>query len=779
LAGRQAAARRVLVVVGAALGSGRWLAEQVLSKSEWDHAYLIDSDRSRTALEDIAWSFDCDLTFGRSVQSNAGLEFVFAAGAASAAGAPIAPDDDVTVCIAVPPAVLQPVARALHEVVPAPAAVLVSVAGMVNSLSVALETGWPADVVTGVHALNDSSAPSAFGQTVYVVPAGAHADPRVRSLVEAAGAVLKVGTAEEHDRTMSVVQALTHRHLIAFADAVGASGLDIEEDLWLARTPLFEALLGLAVRVLEPRQQAMISVIQEALAAPEHTRALEEALMSVPPDAPKPTDTGHWIQEVRSQFSGTFFDSLRSVAAQTIGSTQRVRTELAEIRAGGGLVGLARSGSPERIHVGRIVELSSTAVEIEELLVGPKGEAALLEGAGIANAARIGVTKKPARSVLSLGHITVLSAAELDVVLDAWLARIVRDVRFLVPESISGAGVLQAVQEMDGISEAVLVDEVVRTGQRSVVVRIGIRADRSVEASIEQIRDHIGSVYRWPLGVSRRFTSSSTRGVVYLGPAGTFSETAAAQLASRLGPDAAIADVPGFDEVLDAVADGAVGVIPLSSSASGLVTRAVRALLSTPTSIVAGGVIDVSVRFDAYAPEGQTLDGLRGSVVYSHPQGLAQCQGFVRRLKLRAIETASTAAALEHVASSPTPAVALAGEGKGGFHGLHVLEREVDDLSGSITRFLVIGAPGDFGELEGGSVPTLRSVWIGSRVADALPLLGAGGAGLDELLTDAEGNFALISSREFPAEPALKGVRYLGSLPWSPRTPIVRPRPPA
>ncbi|MEU1970744.1 prephenate dehydratase domain-containing protein [Microbacterium sp. NPDC019599] len=776
----QGTPRRVLVVVGAALGSGRWLAEHVLSRAEWDHAYLIDSDRSRTGLRDLEWSFDCRLSFGQSIETADGLSLSFeldpGATSRSAQRSFPADSDDVTICIAVPPSALPQVVRALHAVVPAPTSVLVSVAGLATSLEVALQGGWPRDVVTGVHALNDAAAPTAFGQTIYLAPAGSKADPRVVSMVDAAGAVMKVGTAEEHDRTMSVVQALTHRHLIAFAEAVGASGLDIEDDLWLARTPLFEALLGLAVRVLEPRQQAMISVIQEALARPERTEALEDALHRIAPDAPSTADTGRWIQQVRSQFSGSFFESLRSVAAQTIGTAQRVRAELAEIRATGGLVGLARSAPNPRVHVGRIHELSSTSVEIEELLVGSKGRAALLVGPGVDNAARIGVTKRPARTLLSLGHVTVLSPAELDVVLDEWLARIPRDVRFLVPESISGAGVLQAVREMGGISDAVLVDEVVRTGQRSVVVRFGIRADRSIDSAIEQVRDHIGSVYRWPLGVSRRFLSGSARRIVYLGPAGTFSETAAAQLTSRLGADAEIEDVPGFEEVLDAVANGAIGVIPLSSSASGLVTRAVRALLANPAPIVAGGVIDVAVRFDAYTSVGAAVDELRGATVYSHPQALAQCLDYVRRMGLRPVETASTTAALEQVAASSSPAVALAGAGKAEAHGLRVLEREVDDLSGSITRFLVLGTPGTFGDLEGGSAPTLRSVWIGSRLSDALPLLSAAGAGVDELITDAHGNFALISSRDPGEATALETVRYLGSMPWSPRTPIVRAR---
>ncbi len=201
-------------------------------------------------------------------------------------------------------------------------------------------------------------------------------------------------------------------------------------------------------------------------------------------------------------------------------------------------------------------------------------------------------------------------------------------------------------------------------------------------------------------------------------------------------------------------------------------SRAVSALLARPAGIVAGGIVDVAVRFDAYARPGIELDALRGAPVYSHPQALAQCTAFVRRWGLEPHPVESTAAALEHAASASTPAIALAGAGKAGAHGLVVAEREVDDLSGSITRFLVVGSPDAFGELSGGSVPTLRRVWIGAQPADATALLGAG-AGFDELLTDADGRWLLVSSRS--ADPTVSpGATLLGDVPWSPRTPVVR-----
>ena len=136
------------------------------------------------------------------------------------------------------------------------------------------------------------------------------------------------------------------------------------------------------------------------------------------------------------------------------------------------------------------------------------------------------------------------------------------------------------------------------------------------------------------------------------------------------------------------------------------------------------------------------------------------------------VPTDSTAGALARALEADVPAIALGGAGLA-TGTVHVIEREVDDLSGSITRFLVLGSPGVFAPQRDGSDPTLRSVRIGGDAGAALPLLSVpGAAAFAELLTDAVGRFLLISSAAGGDEP--DGVRLLGTLPWSPRTPVVR-----
>jgi prephenate dehydratase len=756
-----------LVVVGAALGTGRWLAEHLLPHAPWREVLLIDSDAVKTSLRSIDWRFEAPLRFADTVapgapdtgagtavgDGNRGADGPFSGGTGGrgfdvideATRQPIdLPDGPVSLWIAVPTGATAEVAAGLIPRLPGLESVFVCGPAMVESLP-GVRTIAGGIPVFGVHALFDATMPSLTGQILYLVPddttedAATAAPAWLDDAIERAGGILKHGSAAEHDAAMREVQERAHRVLVDFADAVTASGLDLEHDLWESRTPLFETLFGLAVRVLDSRET---------------------------------TITAEELARVRDRFPGSLYDTIRGSAAAAVTAAQAKRLAIAAAWRSGAVVGL-RTASDAVPRIGRIVELTSTTVALDELLAGKPGSAALLHGPGIPNAARLGVAVRTAVTTFGLGHVELVTGDELETVLDELLAHLPRDVRFLVPESVAGAGVLRVVDGTHGLRDCALVDEVVRTGQRSVVIRMGVRADLDPAAVVEALQERVGAAYRWPSGLALELATPITR-VVHLGPAGTFSEDAARQCAENVGADAAeLVALPTFDDVIGAVGDGVLAVLPISSSASGLVTRAVQAILAREQPLVAGGMVDVAVRFDAYTRGEVPIEAMRGATVYSHPQGLAQCSGFIRRWGLIAVPCDSTAAALQHAADSPEPAIALAGVDKGTELGLRVLEREVDDLSGSITRFIILGAPDAWGAFAGGSRPTLRRLWVGDSIADATALIAAGGAGFAELLSDADGRWLLVTSRTDDTADA-GGARALGALPWSPRTPVVR-----
>lgn len=760
----------LLVVVGAALGPGRWFAERLADGTR--PAVLVDTAAAAGALRDRDDGITRAAVMGRD-----------GAFTRVADGSRITLGPAATVVVAVPVSAMGDVLGALAVHLDATTDVVV----VTSTMAATLEQARPlvgSAALWGVHLLFDPNLTAIDGQSVYVVGDGA--PTWLAEVVTGSGGVLRTGTAAEHDAAMASVQATTHRALVAFADAVTRSDIGLES-LWTLRTPLFDSLLGLTARALDPRQQAQVASVQAA-SGQEAGELLAASLRDLDGE-----EFDASVVRVRDRISGALFEELQTSAAAGIQAAQTRRRDISRRRRDGRLVGLRRVGTSGPVQVGRIVDVSPTRVDLAVLLVGPAGRAAMLEGPGRDNAQRLGVSTTVRSRSFGLGHIELLQEAELEAVLDEQLAFIGRDVRFLVPESVAGSGVARVVGQFGGLRDVRLVDEVVRTGQRSVVVHVGIRADREVEATIEAVRREVEAAYAWPGGVAETLAPDRRDGrldVAYLGPAGTFSEAAARQCATSVGVEASdLLACATFPEVLAAVRPGTIAVLPISSSASGLVSRSVEALLAHAAPLTASGVVDVAVRFDAYTAGTRPLESYRGSVVYSHPQALAQCARFIARWDLRAVPTDSTAAALDLALAAEVPAVALGGAGLA--HGdLHVIEREVDDLSGSITRFIVVGAPGEFSPQRDGSDPTLRSVFIGAQVADALPLLPGARAAFAELLTDDAGRFLLISSpAPAPSDPAGRSgrpdpagrpapepprVRLLGTLPWSPRTPVVR-----
>ena len=737
----------LLVVVGAALGPGRWFADRLADGVR--PTLLVDT--AAAALRDR----DDGTTLVAALHEDGGFTRVVD-------GSRVAPGTASTVLVAVPVAAVPGVLARIAPVVGPGTEVVLVTSTMAATLDAA-RPAVPGAAVWAVHLLFDPNLTEVEGQSVFVA-GDAPAPGWLVDVVAGSGAVLRSGIAAEHDAAMTSVQATTHRALVAFADAVTRSEVDLQA-LWTLRTPLFDSLFGLTARALDPRQQAQVVAAQSAAGGAAGER-LAASLRDLDGD-----DFEASVVRVRDRITGALFEELEASAAAGIQAAQARRRDIARRRRDGRLVGLRRVGTSGPVRVGRIVDVSPTRVELAELLVGPAGRAALLDGPGLANAQRLGVGPTVRTRSFGLGHIELVPEAELAAVLDERLAFLGRDVRFLVPESVAGSGVARVVAQFDGLRDVRLVDEVVRTGQRSVVVHLGIRADRDVEATIEAVRQEVAAAYRWPVGVART-VANDVFDVAYLGPAGTFSEAAALQCATSIGLRAGnLLARSAFPEVLASLRPGTIAVLPISSSASGLVRRAVDALLAHPGAVAASGVVDVAVRFDAYTATPGPLESFRGAPVYSHPQGLAQCTRFIARWGLEPVETDSTARALELALAADVPAVALGGADLA-TGDLRVIEREVDDLSGSITRFLVLGVPGEFAPQQDGSDPTLRTVRVGARAEDALPLLATGGAAFSELLTDDTGRFLLISSAGGEAEAA--GVRLLGTLPWSPRTPVVR-----
>ncbi len=175
--------------------------------------------------------------------------------------------------------------------------------------------------------------------------------------------------------------------------------------------------------------------------------------------------------------------------------------------------------------------------------------------------------------------------------------------------------------------------------------------------------------------------------IAYQGEPGAFSEAAA----HRVAADAQLVPCRSFEEVFDAVEAGPAGygVVPIENSIGGSIHRNYDLLLAHEIPIVAE--VEMPVVHHLLALPATRLDALRK--VYSHPQALAQCERFLRRLSgVEIVATYDTAGSAKMVADQQLhDAAAIASSRAGELFGLTPLASSIQDYDDNITRFLVIG----------------------------------------------------------------------------------------
>lgn len=175
-------------------------------------------------------------------------------------------------------------------------------------------------------------------------------------------------------------------------------------------------------------------------------------------------------------------------------------------------------------------------------------------------------------------------------------------------------------------------------------------------------------------------------GIAFLGPLGTFSESAATKHfghAARLLPLSSIDDV--FREVESGHAHYAV--VPVENSTEGAVGRTMDLLLGSPLKIC--GEVVLRIHQNLLSNES---DLSRISKVYSHAQSLAQCHEWLNRVLPQAqrISVASNAQAAQKASEEPGTA-AIAGEAAAARYNLPKRVENIEDEPNNTTRFLVMG----------------------------------------------------------------------------------------
>lgn len=148
---------------------------------------------------------------------------------------------------------------------------------------------------------------------------------------------------------------------------------------------------------------------------------------------------------------------------------------------------------------------------------------------------------------------------------------------------------------------------------------------------------------------------------------------------------------PTFQIVMEAVEQGEAdyGVLPIENSSTGGITANYDLLLNYSNCIV--GQYVNRIEQCLLALPGVAMEELK--TVYSHPQGLLQCSGFLKEHpELDQIEFSNTATAAKKVAEDRERSqAAIAAKRAAKEYGLQVLKEGIQQEKNNSTRFIVIG----------------------------------------------------------------------------------------
>ena len=177
-----------------------------------------------------------------------------------------------------------------------------------------------------------------------------------------------------------------------------------------------------------------------------------------------------------------------------------------------------------------------------------------------------------------------------------------------------------------------------------------------------------------------------TKRVGYQGVPGAYSSIAAREAFPRL-PSVGF---PTFDETVAALQGGdvAYALLPIENSTSGRVADMHHLLPGSGLTII--GEHFLPIHHCLIGLKGVSRDDIRH--IYSHREALNQCRNYIRSLGAEAVPYGDTAAAVDHIANLEDPHVAalaskLAAERS---EKVRIMERDVEDCSDNVTRFLVL-----------------------------------------------------------------------------------------
>lgn len=172
--------------------------------------------------------------------------------------------------------------------------------------------------------------------------------------------------------------------------------------------------------------------------------------------------------------------------------------------------------------------------------------------------------------------------------------------------------------------------------------------------------------------------------VAYSGVEGAFANIAA----RKIFPEGRLAGYPGFAAAYRAVVSGECdcAVLPFENSYAGVVDQVMELMVSG--DLYVSGVYRLLIMQNLLGVKGARVEDVKR--VISHPQALAQCEGYISEHNFEAVSTINTAVAAMKVAELNDPSVAaIASRETAELYGLDILEKNINENLYNTTKFAV------------------------------------------------------------------------------------------
>ena len=173
--------------------------------------------------------------------------------------------------------------------------------------------------------------------------------------------------------------------------------------------------------------------------------------------------------------------------------------------------------------------------------------------------------------------------------------------------------------------------------------------------------------------------------VAFQGERGAFSEDAVQGFFGdvELLPCRSLRDV--FGTVAENRAD--FGVVPVENSQAGSINETYDLLLKYDLNIY--GEVALEVNHCLMAPPGESISSIK--TVYSHPQALAQCEEFLRKMGVEIVPTYDTAGSAKLIKEKGlVNCAAVASKRVSEIYQMQILAEDIQTIPSNYTKFFVI-----------------------------------------------------------------------------------------